>query len=114
MNDPAPVASENKLAVVSLQFPWPTALEDEIEKSSFALYPNPAFDQVSLAFESKSAGEIEINVSNLIGQSLIRNSMEIQRGANTLNIDVSTLGKGIYLVSLGSGEGRITQKLVIE
>ncbi len=114
LNDPFPVTSENKLTVVTMQFPYPTGLEDQIERQSFALYPNPAKGSVNLSFESDASGEVQVNVANMIGQSLLLKSAEVRRGENTIQLDIRNLSEGIYLVTLGSGENKITQKLVIE
>lgn len=114
LNDPFPVTSENKLTVVTLPFPFITGLENQIERASFALYPNPAQGNVTLSFSSDASGEIEINIANMIGQSMKLVSKEIRNGENAFQLDISDLSKGIYLVTLGSGENKITQKLIIE
>ncbi len=114
LNDPNPITEENKLTVASFPFPGVSSLEDAIQSSSVSLFPNPSKGSVTLTFESKIAGEITVNVSNLIGQSVSSTSSILKKGANVMTLDLNNLSQGVYLVSLGTGENKITQKLIIE
>ncbi len=61
---------------------------------SFQMYPNPVQDQLTI--ELKEAMDLEISVFNVLGQNVFT-----QVNNNSLiNVDLSNLNKGVYLVRL--------------
>ncbi len=77
--------------------------------SEFTLYPNPARSTVSLEVK-KLVGAGSIVVTDLYGKQVKTQSLSM--GTNT--IDISNLGKGFYLVSTITEQGKTTKKLVVE
>ncbi len=123
INDPLAIHNENKLVyakinAVSSQLKGGlivvSGLENALIENSIKIFPNPAQGNVTLSFNADASGEIEINIANMIGQSMKLVSKEIRKGENAIQINISDLSKGVYLVTLGSGENKITQKLIIE
>ncbi len=77
--------------------------------NDFVMYPNPAKSVVSILVD-KLVGEGKIIVTDLYGKTVkIQN---LSMGTNT--VDIASLTKGFYLVSIVSNENKITKKLVIE
>ncbi len=76
-------------------------------ESEFSIYPNPATDK--LIITSNNGLKIEtVNIYNQLGQNVL------QRNEIRENIDISTLGQGIYIIELTSSELKIRQKLIIK
>jgi len=73
--------------------------------NSVALYPNPAGEEVLLAFAENQAGAVDIRVMDLLG----RTTRTIQNAGvaadKALRVDVATLPTGMYTVLI-SLEGR--------
>lgn len=115
LTDDQPILEENKMTVYSLD---PSALavglENDITEESMRIFPNPTEGKANLVFESVVKGETTVTVSNMIGQTMKVINTEIVNGSNTVELDLSDLDTGIYLVSLGTGKVKVTQKLVIE
>lgn len=85
------------------------------EKSStLNIYPNPATEKVNLTFETKDEGDITVEVFDLLSRNVITQKVHRTAGLNTIELDVTTLAKGIYAVDISSGEERISAKLVIK
>ena len=64
--------------------------------STFELYPNPATNQLNIV--AKDLNIQSIAIKNIAGQTVLTTT-------NTLNIDVSTLPKGTYIVALTTENG---------
>ena len=76
------------------------------------LYPNPARDKVFLNFGETVVQQGQIQVLDLSGKVVLKS--EIASGYKLMELDVSTLSEGIYLVSwMESGLTRGRSKLVL-
>lgn len=79
--------------------------------NSFQVFPNPAQDQVSVQLELPQTADVTIVLYNATGQEL----QQIQRTGirqETLALDLSAYGAGLYLVAFKTGEQVITKKIV--
>lgn len=72
-----------------------------------SISPNPARDIISITCNDRLKIEL-VNIYSQLGQLVVQ-EREINRG-----IDVSNLGKGIYIVEVTTSELKIRQKLIIE
>jgi len=92
------------------------ASSDDIhEVRNMVVFPNPAHDEIQIGFTSSSQKHYELAVSNVLGQHLF--SKNFEASANQYNIchmDVSTLEKGVYFVTMTSGSERKVFRVVIE
>lgn len=83
--------------------------EQGILNNEFTIYPNPAKSFINLQFENLfGAGTIAI--IDLYGKQLKTQSLSL--GANI--IDISSLRKGMYFVSVITNETKTTKKLLVE
>lgn len=82
---------------------------EELDETKFKVYPNPAGDQITLHFSSKlKLKELEItNSSGLKFPIKI-----IKQSEDQINLDVSNLLPGIYIISLHHFGGQISQKIL--
>ncbi|MDD2798578.1 MAG: carbohydrate-binding protein [Bacteroidales bacterium] len=74
----------------------------------FALYPNPAKDEFTIAYSGMN-NVVRMNIINLAGEILYSD----QFSAVSKKYSVRELQKGLYLVNLSDGDKLMTQKLVI-
>ena len=114
LQDDFPILEENKMAVYMIDPSLLNGIQSEIAQSSVNIFPNPASSNVTLSFEAKNSGETVVTISNMIGQTVKIQNADIISGSNNVTMDLTSLNEGIYLVSIGSGSNKITQKLVIE
>lgn len=87
--------------------------EAEFDNTTVALYPNPAKDLVRINFLSEQKQEAQILIYNLGGsmvKSLITN---VSAGINNMEIDLSELQSGQYIISINRGEDKVISKLII-
>lgn len=81
---------------------------------SIALSPNPAHDQLRIAFTGEGTDHCVIEIIAADGRMISQQNTSFSE-ASTINLSVSDLSEGIYLVRMVSnGEVLDTEKLVID
>ncbi len=91
-----------------------SSLENENIENAISIYPNPATNMTNIGFEAFSKGESTIQITNLMGQTVLTKSIQITTGRNEVVLDLSAVNSGIYLVNISNGKNKFTKKLIIE
>ena len=76
-----------------------------------AFFPNPTTDRITISQNGNSAEEAIISIFNIQGQQIMSEQFN---GQNKIEMDVSTLAKGIYFVKIQTNAGFESKKLVIQ
>ncbi|PCJ79683.1 MAG: hypothetical protein COA57_15480 [Flavobacteriales bacterium] len=90
--------------------------ENEKEKESFKVYPNPASDATSILFKLEESSNLKIELYELLGKKVAHvASRNFEAGNHVINMDTEKLGlsPGFYLVKMKTNEKISTQKLVV-
>ncbi len=66
--------------------------------SGLQIYPNPLRDQAWLLIPSDKANDTVLNIFDPAGKLVFSNAIQLQKGSNGINIDLSTLPSGIYFL----------------
>jgi hypothetical protein len=74
------------------------------EERLFRIYPNPAFDVVNIQMSGNQKIS-KTTINNLLGQTILT------FGSNTA-IDISSLSKDVYFVTVETDSGRATQNII--
>jgi len=82
--------------------------------SNSVIYPNPASNNAVLAIDLKNSSAVDITVMNAIGQVVKTNNAQAQAGQNKINIDLSGLPTGVYMVNVKAGNATSTKKLIVQ
>ncbi|AWH83648.1 hypothetical protein HYN59_00295 [Flavobacterium album] len=93
---------ENAIAEIANMLGTPTA-----EIASFAVYPNPVQDRLTLTADGFS-GNAKAEVYNSLGQLV--NSVVL--ADNGQQIDFSSLSKGIYIVKVTDGDKTVSKRVI--
>ncbi|MDP1800667.1 MAG: T9SS type A sorting domain-containing protein [Bacteroidota bacterium] len=88
--------------------------ENSNSASNSVIYPNPASNNAVLAIDLKDNSTVDVVVLNTIGQVVKTNRTQGQVGANGINIDLTGLSTGIYMVNVKVGNATSTKKLVVQ
>jgi hypothetical protein len=80
--------------------------------SNVGLFPNPANTNISIDFSVKEDKEITLIIFDLTGRIVMENKFSVSRGENSVNLDVSSLEQGNYIVTDDKAEG-IKKRLMI-
>jgi hypothetical protein len=88
-----------------------TAAESAVAAATgLQVYPNPAHDQVKLAYAAPAAGSVTIQLVDAIGRT--RNlSRTVRAGANELELDATGMIPGLYTVLVRQGQRVVHSKL---
>jgi PKD repeat protein len=81
---------------------------------NFDVYPNPASDNYHISFEMPQSDHAEIRITDLTGREIktVVNS-KLNAGDHEYTLDAREFSKGIYLVSLKTGNLSTIKKLII-
>ncbi len=77
------------------------------------IYPNPAKNELNVNSTFKNAGDVTINITNLMGQTVRENNLTVQ-SEERINevIDIKDLNAGLYILSISSGDEIVTHKFM--
>ncbi|MCC7232392.1 MAG: T9SS type A sorting domain-containing protein [Bacteroidia bacterium] len=91
----------------------PPVYYTEVANDELTLYPNPAKESIRLFFysEKEQAGTIEL--MDLSGKILLRQSSSLIEGDNQADVDVSTLSNGVYLAIVNMEQTRLVKRLIV-
>ncbi|MBC7552516.1 MAG: T9SS type A sorting domain-containing protein [Taibaiella sp.] len=84
-------------------------------KAGLTLYPNPASEIINIKFTLENAADARLSVFDLTGRTVATiPGNKLNSGINNINVPVSSLPDGIYLVQLQAAGVNVTQKLVVQ
>jgi len=84
-------------------------------KNGFMIYPNPADDRVTVAFETVTTGNVEISIYNLTGNLIISVDLGIRpEGRHDAIINIANLSAGTYIIRLTMGDQRSSSKFIVQ
>jgi hypothetical protein len=80
--------------------------------NNISISPNPTSGAAILKFNFNEMSDLNIQISNSLGQRLSSFSERVQVG--TKNIDLGKFGKGVYFINLNDGKSRTTKRIIVE
>jgi hypothetical protein len=78
----------------------PAVNQGKDQLSGLRYWPNPAHATLNLKFTTSTAGEVEIILTNFLGQIVHRDEMDAIKGTNHRKMDVSAIPDGTYLLQV--------------
>ena len=82
--------------------------------SQFDVYPNPASQKCTVLVQLTDAADLNVSVTNYLGQVVKQQNYKAQQGMNEVNVDLTSVKTGIYFVTVKNGTNVSTKKLVVE
>lgn len=86
---------------------------DDIDKIKWALYPNPADNQLAMRMELTQADTYTLRLFDLSGSEVYTKTMVLEAGMSNLSIPVSTLKGGMYICQISSSTSTLSEKVAI-
>jgi len=79
--------------------------------NALLVFPNPAFDQITIRVHSENAGPSIITISDMAGRVVLTEKWNLQQGENQVPVSVGTINPGSYLINMekSSGENLVTR-----
>ncbi len=92
----------------------PSAIESPAAINSVAVAPNPFTDFTQINIQAATAGTYNFAVTDLLGRTVDRQTLDVREGDNSFTFDGSDLAKGIYIYAISQGDKVTSGKLVVE
>ncbi|KAB1156888.1 zinc-dependent metalloprotease [Flavobacterium luteum] len=86
---------------------------EDFELTNFRLFPNPNNGSFTIQFESRTTNEIAITIHDVRGRLILEKRFN-NLGLFSQNISLSPIQKGIYIVTIKDGYGKMVKKIVVE
>ncbi|MBK9195687.1 MAG: PKD domain-containing protein [Flavobacteriales bacterium] len=106
-------ASNGNFVLAGFVATW-TCSPDGISETTiqdFRMWPSPAEDLVNIDLQAGVGGSTWLTIQNTLGANVLER--QLNAGAQRTIIDVGHWPTGLYAVTIGNNEGRITKKLVV-
>lgn len=75
--------------------------------------PNPASAQTEISFNLPAPGKCVLTLRNTLGELIQTTTIDGQSGKNSVNVDLSNLGQGIYVYTLEYKDVMLTRRLSV-
>jgi lysyl endopeptidase len=98
--------------IASNEFDADTILKENYVRVTSLVYPNPSLDGKVFIPAGSFSGEKSIRVYNRLGQ-LVFESILVQTIREITQLDLSSLGGNIFLISISSSGATITEKIIL-
>lgn len=110
------VQNVNTKLVHQSTFATSTTGRQELEASAggiVSVYPNPADNQISLAYQLHEDKQVNISVVNMLGETVVvLDALNGAHGLNRQDINVSNLASGVYFIDLRVGNNHYKTRFV--
>ena len=69
-------------------------------------YPNPATNLVTLEIDSYTEGVTQLEILDITGRQVLKQTTSLTEGLNTISVDVSQLSRGIFIVKMTDSQNQ--------
>jgi hypothetical protein len=109
------VVAEDKSQLEKPECKYFDECKNTLVVNGFKAFPNPASSRVSVSFTLPEAIEGRITLVDLAGRErqLLQPQTNYSKGSHQIDLDVSNVPEGIYLIALYSDKGIQTQRLIV-
>ncbi len=83
------------------------------ERINFTAFPNPANDKITLAFNANNFAEYFIKLTDISGQTMINTQGKTTIGINAIELELSSLANGLYLLHVRVGNENGIIKVIV-
>jgi hypothetical protein len=91
-----------------------SGIEDEKALAAVRVFPNPATDNVNIAFTNLNSGNVKVSVINALGEVVsVLKEETMNAGEHQINWNVANAANGIYTVKIESNGNNVTRKVVV-
>ena len=89
--------------------------EVQLTPQNIAVYPNPFTNSLNIDFDTaQQIGNLKIEIVNIYGQTVSKNSFSDISGSFIENLDLQHLSDGMYLLIINADGKRIFQQKIVK
>ncbi len=82
--------------------------------TGISVYPNPANSFVTVELQLPTSQKVELDLVNMLGQIVFATEQEESAGISKLNINTTSLPRGIYLLNVKTPNGNQVRKVELQ
>jgi hypothetical protein len=82
-------------------------------ESSVYIFPNPANDHATIEYELGQSGNVDISVFDINGKMIVQEQFSKESGTHQYQLNCSSIPRGMYVVSVRSGNSVKTSKFIV-
>ncbi len=82
-------------------------------ENSLEIFPNPSNGEFNLKFNAPTKDNYMITLSNTLGEVVYQYRLDEFRGQHERKIDLSTFGKGVYVVNITGSDKQAIRKVTV-
>lgn len=101
--------SEREEVVVTV-----TGIEELTEITSMNVFPNPASENVAIAFTSIANGKMNVKLVDQFGRIVKTAQWNTSAGANNFQMELNDVAAGVYHIEFSMNENTASTKLIVE
>ena len=89
-----------------------TSLQDQVQNDGFNIYPIPAKESLHINItNTKLSNDFQIEVYNTVGE-IVKSSIPALSHNGNYDLDISSLEKGVYILSLRTNDLVIHRRFI--
>lgn len=115
LNEGYPINDTVRIKMYEGSSPFTVEEQNESPINLAALYPNPVINKVTLKLTAEKPLLLTLNVLNMTGQVIYRDSRLVTQGSNNIEVPAENMPAGIYMISLRwDGQKQLVSKKFIK
>ncbi len=87
---------------------------DELLERSFRIYPNPSEGAFKLEFSSSLGEDMEIRITNMMGQIVLEDEIESFSGSYRKRLEMGAYRSGVYLLQLITEKATVNRRIILQ
>ena len=80
------------------------------ENKQLYIFPNPTTGDLYINLSAQNAGNMLVHISDVNGRQLLNNTYTANTGANSYQLDLSSLDNGVYSIAITDDGGNILKQ----
>ncbi len=114
LTSPFPSTQTTTLVLINKDYEFVGIKENSSQVAGLNLFPNPANDNFSIVFVNENAVNLNLEITNSIGQTVKKENLPSSKGVVNHTFNVADLKAGVYFVKISVGEKSSIRKLTIQ
>ena len=88
--------------------------KNETIANDLSVYPNPADEQVTIAFTAKEGGNYSLQLLDVFGRIIKQEAAQSTTGDNNYMLNINGIAAGAYVIVFQKGEELIKTRIIIK
>ena len=91
-----------------------SVIDKNANHSPTVVFPNPATKNATVKFFAASSAMYKLNLSDVLGRIVLSTFGAAFVGTNMIDLDLNNVAKGVYMLSIMSGDNNEQIRLIVE